>query len=107
MVKKRAISAASFLMLFGFSVHPAVALTASDVMDKMNSDERTGFIAGAGDMASHMFAVHGDPDKAQCAVDWLFNGEDPWPAIDAFFGAHRDKDAVAVLHVLINRKCGK
>ena len=85
----------------------AHALTAADVTEKLNSDQRSSFVAGAVDMASHMFAVNGDQEKARCTLDWFFESESPWPEIHSFFEEHSERDAVAVLHVLINRKCGQ
>lgn len=42
-----------------FGSTPANAITAGEVMDKMESKQRSAFIAGAADMASHLFAVSG------------------------------------------------
>lgn len=86
---------------------PAAALTAGDVLDKMNADQWTGFNSGAVDMASHLFAVEGKFVKAKCALDWFFRTEGSVKEVHAFYEAHRDKDAVALLNVLINRKCGE
>jgi hypothetical protein len=87
-------------------VGPALAITAGDVLNKMEPLKQSGFLGGAVDMASHFFAVEGNSAKAKCAVDWFFRDEKSVSEIFVFFEAQKDKDAVALLHVLINRKCG-
>lgn len=85
---------------------PARAITAGDVMNEMSSEQRTGFFTGAIDMASHLFAVGGNREKAECAVNWFFGREGSLGSVHSFFEEHQDKDAVGLLHVLINRECG-
>ena len=95
-------------LLVGFlAVTPALAITAGDVMDKMEPSERHGFIGGAVDMASHLYAVDGNLEKADCTVNWFFREEDSLREIHDFFDAHKDGDAVGLLSILINRHCGK
>jgi hypothetical protein len=88
-------------------IREAAAITAGDVMDKMEPKERASFISGAVDMASHLYAIAGNRTKADCAVKWLFETEGSNREIDTFLGAHKDKDAVGLLSILIDRKCGK
>lgn len=86
---------------------PACAIDAGDVMDKMEPCERSGFVAGAVDMASHLYAANGNREKADCAVDWLFRQENSLQEVHAFFDQYKDKDAVGLLSILIDRHCGK
>ncbi|MEQ9642031.1 MAG: hypothetical protein RIM84_18555 [Alphaproteobacteria bacterium] len=66
----RTLAAAATVTCFLAAGNPALAINAGDVMDKMESRERTGFIGGAVDMAAHLYAVGGNRKKADCAVDW-------------------------------------
>lgn len=86
---------------------PALAIDAGDVMDRMEPRERHGFIGGAVDMASHLYAVNGNREKADCAVAWFFDDENSLSEIHDFFDAHKDKDAVGLLSILIDRHCGE
>ena len=86
---------------------PAAAIDAGDVVDKMDARESSHFIAGAVDMASHLYAVAGNREKADCATKWLFDNEDSNREIHTFLEAHKDKDAVGLLSILIDRHCGK
>lgn len=98
------VLAAPFLF---FGATPACAIDAGDVMDKMQPCERSGFIAGAADMASHLYAVQGNRVKADCIVNWVFRDDDSLRAIHGFFDQYNDKDAVGLLSILIDRHCGK
>jgi hypothetical protein len=86
---------------------PALAITAGDVMDKMNGDQRSSFLSGAVDMAAHLYAINGNREKADCAVNWYFRTEGSLREVYKFLDAHKDKDAVGILSILINRHCGK
>lgn len=99
------ITAAWFASALGAG--PAAAIDAGDVMDKMEPRERHGFIGGAVDMASHLYAVNGNRAKADCAVTWFFDDENSLREVHDFFTAHKDKDAVGLLSILIDRHCGK
>lgn len=90
-----------------FAASPALAITAGDVMDRMEPRERHGFIGGAVDMASHLYAVAGNRAKADCTTQWLFDDKNSLRDIHDFFNAHKDRDAVGLLSILIDRRCGK
>lgn len=96
-------------VLVGWLAFPsaASAITAGDIVDRMNARESSHFIAGAVDMASHLYAVAGNRAKADCATEWLFDNEDSNREINAFFGRHKEQDAVQLLSILIDRHCGK
>jgi hypothetical protein len=86
---------------------PVQAIDAWEVMEKMESRERSGFLAGAVDMAAHIYAVNGNKKKADCAVMWYFDDKNSLREIYAFYEQHKNKDAVGLLAFLIDRKCGK
>ncbi|MFY0311165.1 hypothetical protein ACFMBG_14845 [Leisingera sp. D0M16] len=103
---KMLVIAAAVALLQAGGTSPALALTAGDVLDKMNADQRYGFISGAVDMASQLYAEGGNREKGECALSWFFDGDDGIRMIHDFFDAHKDKDAVGLLSILINRQCG-
>jgi hypothetical protein len=95
-------------LLAGFiAARSAVAIDAGDVMGKMKPDERGGFIGGAVDMAAHLYAVAGNRKKADCAVKWFFDDENALREVYKFFDEHKNKDAVGLIAIMIDRKCGK
>jgi hypothetical protein len=61
-------TAATVLAAYLVLPSSAEAINAGDVMDTMEQRERLGFIGGAVDMASHIYAVNGNREKADCAV---------------------------------------
>ena len=81
------------------------ALTADEVMNQMNNDQRTGFMSGAVDMAAQLHAENGDRAKAECALAWFFHSDDGLRDVFDFFDIHGEHSAVALISVLINRKC--
>ena len=88
------------------SAAPAAAITTTDVNERMDSAEGSAFIAGAVDMYSHMAARNGDRQRADCAVEWYFRTDGAVAEVFGVFENTPDRDAVAVIEVLINRHCG-
>ena len=86
--------------------NPAMSITAEDVVSRMEPPGRSNFIAGAVDMYSHLAARYGDRQKADCAVQWFFDTDDALAEVLTVFENFPDRDAVAVLEVLLNRRCG-
>ena len=86
---------------------PALAITAGDVVEKMKGYEDVRFIAGAVDMYSHLMARNGSQQKADCAVTWFFETDGALREVLGVFENYRDKDAVALIEILINRHCSK
>jgi hypothetical protein len=82
----------------------AHAVTAGDVLDRMNAEQRGGFMNGALDMFSYELATTGQGDKAECVINWYFEGQGP-EEIAAVFANHRDMPAVAILRTLADRHC--
>jgi len=91
------------------SVGAAWAVTADDVMNKMNSDERSSYVAGVveGLAQTRWIADKPDPTGMRCIHDWHYKGgEENWLKIYEFFARHADKPAAALLYVMIKKDCG-
>ena len=98
----RSLLLAAFAITIPAAAH---ALTGSDVLDKMNNDERNGFLEGVLEMRAYDATVAGKPQLAECIYGWNRNGgpTEEIQALDHF----RDRDAVAVVYLLIKRRCGE
>ena len=83
---------------------PAFALTAGEVIDRMDAGQRNGFITGAVDMYAQLTERAGEAEKAQCAMEW-YRSPDSVAQVRQVFSHYKDKDASAVLEALINRHC--
>lgn len=86
---------------------PAFAVTAGDVLDKMSRDQRFGYITGALDMAMYKAAtLEKDNAKAECILNWYYGKDAPGPKqVIVMFEGNRERNAIALLQVLINRAC--
>ena len=101
------------LLITGMFILPAgvaQALTADDVLNKMNSKEQTAYISGLiGGFAYSRF-LREKPEKAgmNCIYDW-FHGDNKtaWKQIDTWFSHHLDKPVEPLLYVLVKKKCGE
>jgi len=86
------------------------ALTADDVLNKMNSDQQTSYIAGVvGGLAYSRF-LRDQPDSTgmSCIHDWYYgSGTDKWAQIETWFSRHVEQQVEPLLYVLIKRECGK
>jgi hypothetical protein len=51
--------------------------------------------------------VNGNREKGECALNWYFRTEGTLRNVHTFLDAHKDKDAVSLLAILIDRRCGK
>lgn len=86
---------------------PAWAITAADVLDRMSDDQRFGYITGAVDTAMYLAAVQEKNNaKSECILNWYYgkNATGPKQVIDTF-RQYRDKPAIALIKVLIDRAC--
>lgn len=86
---------------------PARAITAGDVVDKMDPPARSSFLGGAVDMASYHYARTGKQQKADCVVQWFFRTDGALREVLGVFGNYKEHEAVALLDVLMNRHCGE
>lgn len=101
----------SVAMLLGSSIAlPASAQNAGDVMNKMGSDERVGYVAGVIEGLAYSRWLKDRPDDTgmKCIYDWYYKGAGKnWTSISAWFNRHPDKYAGPLLHVLIKKECGE
>jgi len=86
---------------------PAAALTAGEVSGKMDSHQENAFIAGALDMAASFYDRAGKSQKSKCLMHWYYDDVRSIPEILGVFENYKDKEAVDLLYVLIDRHCGK
>ncbi len=99
------------LCIFGFSgVESAKAQNAGDIMNKMNDDQRTGYLAGVVEGLAYSRWLRDNPSNVgmKCIYDWFYNGGiDLQRSIDSWFDRHPDKPAGPLLFVLIKKECGE
>ena len=88
----------------------AQAITADDVLNKMNADQQTSYIAGVvGGLAYSRF-LRDRPDATgmSCINDWYYgSGTDKWALIETWFSRHVEQQVEPLLYVLIKRECGE
>ncbi len=88
----------------------AQALTAEDVLNKMDGKERASFIAGVVGGFAYSRYLRDKPDQTgmTCIYDWYYDsGETKWNTIETWFSQHPDKPAEPLVYVLIKKKCGE
>lgn len=88
----------------------AQALTADDVLNKMNSDQQFSYLAGMIGGFAHSRFLRDKPDQSgmNCIFDWYYgSGTKKWPIIEQWFSRHLDKQVEPLLYVLIKRECGE
>lgn len=87
----------------------ASALTADDVLNKMSSKERVGYIAGMVGGFAHSRFQRDKPDQSgmNCIFDWYYgSGATKWQLIETWFSRHLDKQVEPLLYVLLKKECG-
>lgn len=90
------------------ATHNALAIDASDVMQKMTEKERFGYLTGLVDMLSYQYVLAGNADRARCISDAFYKKpEDMSRTVVETFAKHPDKPAEGLIVVLMNRACGK
>ena len=101
------------LLITGMFILPAgvaQALTADDVLNKMDAKEQASFIAGVVGGFAYSRYLRDKPDKSgmKCIYDWYYgSGETKWHNVETWFSRHPDKPAEPLLYVLIKRECGE
>ncbi len=88
----------------------AKALTADDVLNKMNADQRFGYISGVVEGLAYSRWVADKPDDTgmTCIYDWYYQGEEARSnQVDGWLRRHLDKPVGALLYVLIKKECGE
>ena len=88
----------------------AQALTADDVLNRMNTDQQYSYLAGMIGGFAHSRFLRDKPDQSgmNCIFDWYYgSGTKKWPIIEQWFSRHLDKQVEPLLYVLIKRECGE
>ncbi len=89
---------------------PATAITGQDVMEKMSKDQRHGYFSGLVDMAIQIYHVEGQHQKRTCISEWFYENPESgkeWDQILDLFEAYPEKEATAIMYVLLKRQCWK
>ena len=104
----RFFSFSTVLVLSLFATfHDAFAITAKDVMDKMEEKERFAYVTGLVDMLSYEALLSGNQTRAQCIVGAFYGQKDQtWPLVFQTFGKYPDKAPEGLVVVLMNHACG-
>lgn len=88
----------------------AQAITADDVLNKMNADQRFGYISGVIEGLAFARWTKDQPDSTgmNCIYDWYYQGGgERSNQVDTWLRRHLDRPVGALLHVLIKRDCGE
>jgi hypothetical protein len=104
-MKKRLLIVVSLLLMIA---HPAFAITAGDVLDRMTEKERGGYLNGLIEMAMYLSGTSGDGKHATCILNWYYNKTSNKALDDtvAAFRKYQDQPAAAIMKALIVRQCG-
>lgn len=88
----------------------AYALTADDVLNKMNTDQQFSYVAGViGGLAFSRF-LRDKPDESgmNCIFNWYYENEkSQWLKIEAWLSRHLEKPVEPLIYVLIKKDCGE
>lgn len=102
---KATLSAAALAGWF-FLPSPAAAITAEDVLDKMSSDESTGYIYGSMETAAFLSHLQGKSERSECITDWYHDKGGVKQIIDTLH-RFKDRQAQPIIYALIKRACGE
>lgn len=97
---------AAVLAVFVLAVHPAAAITARDVMEKMEQKERYGYLTGLVDMMSYQTLLAGDKTRAECISKAFYSRNDMTTRILETFSKYPDRAPEGLIVVLMKRECG-
>ncbi len=100
------LAAAAFLS----SGKDAAALTADDVLNRMNENERFAYISGVVDGLAFARWNADKPDSigTQCIYDWYYGARtEVREIILTWLERHKDKPVDALMYVLIKQECGE
>jgi len=90
------------------AIFPAAAITANDVMKKMNQDTRFGYLSGLVDMLAYQTAANGDRTRGDCITDMFYREKDnSWPRLLEVLEKFPDKRPDVLVSVLANQLCTK
>lgn len=114
-VEKRPITTAAagsvaFLLSLYAVASPVAALTAKDVLNKMNDDERFSYLAGIADGLAQARWMKDKPDDTgmKCIYDWYYKGgKRKFNQVYGLLELHPEKPTNAIMYVLIKKECGE
>jgi hypothetical protein len=89
---------------------PAMAVTASDVLNRMTEKEQYGYITGAVDtiILLEQLEHQGNTARSECISNWFYGKEAPGArSIRAMFTRYPAQSAVGLIKILIDRACGQ
>jgi hypothetical protein len=89
---------------------PLYAITAGDVLRRMDEKQQYGYITGAIDMALYLEQVstRASTPRSACILEWYYGKNAPGPRqVVQLFDGNQDKSAVGLIKILIERACGK
>lgn len=107
MKSRRNIALTGILAGFMFGLLPseANAISAGDVVGKMSEDQQYGYLTGAVDMVIFLHSSKGEGERAECIMNWFYRDDTSAKEVIGVFHNYKDKPAIGLLHVLINRHC--
>jgi hypothetical protein len=85
---------------------PAQSLTGEDVVERMSSEESNGYLAGAIEMAAFLSGTRENSERSDCIMNWYYEGDGVEELIAALT-RYKDRQALPVIHLMINRACGE
>lgn len=86
---------------------PAAALTAQDVLEKMDNKESWAYLTASIEMAAFLAKVRGDIERSACIMKWWFDTSEAEDKVITVFARFPDRAPQPILYVLMNKACGK
>ncbi|MGH1330673.1 MAG: hypothetical protein ACRBBK_07310 [Paracoccaceae bacterium] len=97
--------------VFLTSGQKAAAVTAEDVLNTMNADQRHGYLVGVVEGLATARWLQDKPDQTgmQCISNWYLQRPQSVVSneIETWFARHPERQAGLLLSVLIKRECGE
>jgi hypothetical protein len=104
--KFKTIAKLAILLASVSTAAPAHAVTGADVTDRMNKDQRNGFLFGALEMAAFQDQLAGRNERARCILG-IFGRENDPLLLDNALSHYKDRSAMPVIHLVIKQECGE
>lgn len=103
------VAALTLMLMYLTNTTPCLAITASDVLEKMSPEQRSGYLTGLVDMYAFQSAQAGDTAHSKCVNDRFYRSEtdaDPWPGVVDALRQFPDKQPATILFLLMKKTCG-
>ncbi len=97
------------MLIAGANISNASELNAGAVMNKMNADERFGYLSGVIEGLAYSRWLRDKPDSTgmSCIYNWYYKGgKKNTGRLDTWLNRHPDKPVGALMYVLIKKECG-